>query len=80
MIVSHKHDAEGNIIGCAHDNPILDSWIYNIEFADGKVTALTSNTITKAMYAHCDFDRNKYIVLAKVIDIRCTDDAITLDQ
>ncbi len=26
-IVSHKHNTEGNIIGRAHDNPILDSWI-----------------------------------------------------
>ncbi len=34
MVVSWKHDAEGYIIGQAHDNPILDSSIYDVEFAD----------------------------------------------
>ncbi len=46
-IVSHKHNAEGNIIGRAHNNPILDSWIYDVEFPDGKVTALTAIDIAK---------------------------------
>ncbi len=41
-VVSCKHDAEGNIIGFAHDNPILDSCLYAIEFADGIVMALTA--------------------------------------
>ncbi len=79
-IVSHKHDAEGNIIGHAHDNPILDSCIYYVEFADGKVTHFTANAIAKAMYTQCDPDGNESILLDELIDIRCTDDALTLDQ
>ncbi len=78
--VSHKQDAEGNVIGRAHDNPILDSHLYNIEFADGKATTLTANVIAKAMYAQCDPDRNECILLEKLIDVKCTDDALTLDQ
>ncbi len=74
-VVSHKCNAEGNIIGCAHDNPILDSWINDVEFVDGKVTTLSANGITKAMYAQCDPDGNKYILLVK-----CTDDTLTLDK
>ncbi len=69
-VVSRKHDAEGNIIGHAHDNPILDSWIYDVDFADGEVTALTTNAIAKAMYAQCDPDGNKYILLDKFIDVK----------
>ncbi len=61
IVVSCKH-AKGNIIWCAHDNPILDSWIYNIAFADSKVTALTAKAIAKAMYAQCDPVSNKYIL------------------
>ncbi len=49
--VSCKHDAEGNIVGSAHDNLILDSCLYGIKFADGKVTTLTANIIARAMYA-----------------------------
>ncbi len=58
-VVSRKRNAEGNIIGRAHDNPILDSRIYDVEFADGEVTALTANAIGKAMYAQCNPDGNK---------------------
>ncbi len=64
-VLSHKRNAEGNIIGNAHDNPILDSQVYEIEFSDGKVTALTVNAIAKAMYAQCDPEGNKYILLDK---------------
>ncbi len=68
-VVSRRCDAEGNIIGQAHDNPILDSCIYNVEFAH--VTALMTN-------AQCDSDRNEYILLNG--PSMCTDDALTLEQ
>ncbi len=79
-VVSCKCDAEGNTIGRAYDNPILDSCIYEIEFADDEVTTLTANTIAKAMYAQCDPDKNKYILLDELMDIKRTDYALTLEQ
>ncbi len=79
-VVSCKRNAEGNIIGHAHDNLILESCIYDVDFADGKVTALTANFITKAMYAQCEPDGNKYIILDELIDIMSTADSLTLDQ
>ncbi len=79
-VVSCKRKAEGKIIGHAHDNPILDSRLYDIEFADGKVTALTINAIAKAMYAQCDPDGNAYILLDKLIDVKRTEDALLLEQ
>ncbi len=51
-----------------------------LNFADGEVTALTANAIAKDMYAQYDPDGNKYILLNELIDIKCTDDALTLDQ
>ncbi len=80
IIVSCKHNAEGNIIGHAHDNPILDSCVYDIELADRKVTALTANAIAKAMYAQCDPDGNKYILFDELIEVKRTDDALNLEQ
>ncbi len=50
-VISSKHNAEGNIIGHAHKNPILDTCLYDIEFANFKVTTLMTNVISKAMYA-----------------------------
>ncbi len=79
-VVSRKRDAEGNITGRVHNNPILDSRLYDVESTDSKVTALMGNAIAKAMYAQCDLDRNKYIALDELIDVKCTEDALTLEQ
>ncbi len=79
-VVSRKCDAEGNIIGHDHDNPILDCCVYDFEFVDGKVTVLTANAIAKAMYAKCDPDGNECICLDEHIDVRRTDDAMTQDR
>ncbi len=51
-----------------------------LNHADGNVTTLTANVIAKAMYAQCDPDGNKYVLLDVLIDIKHTDDALTLDQ
>ncbi len=78
--VSRKCNTEGNIIGSAHDNPILDSWVYDVEFANGKVTALMANAIVTAMYTQCNPDGNEYTPLDNLINFRRTDAALTLDQ
>ena len=40
----------------AHTSPILDIRTYQVEFAGGKVTELTANTIAESMYTQCDAD------------------------
>ncbi len=79
-VVSCKHDAEGHIIGRALDNPILDSCVYDVEFADSEVNALMANANAKAMYAQSDPDGNEYILQDKLINVKRTNDALTLDQ
>ncbi len=79
-VVSCKHDAEGNIIWHAHNNLILDTCLYDIEFANGKITALMTNAIANAMYAQCDPDGDEYNLLDKHIDVKCTTNALTFDQ
>ncbi len=61
------------------DNSILDTHLYDVESSICKITSLMTNTIAKAMYAQCDPDGNKYILLDKLINIRCTDNAHTLN-
>ncbi len=68
----HKRDLDGNPIGCQLDNPILGTWLYDIEFPDGEVAPLTANAIAQAMYAQCDVDRNEYLLLECFVDIKKT--------
>ena len=44
-------------------NLILDTRMYQVEFAGDKVTELTNNVITESMHALCDADRNEYLLL-----------------
>ena len=50
-VKSRKRDADGNPIGRADANPILDTREYIVEFEDGDKAKLTANLIASAMYA-----------------------------
>ena len=50
-IVKRSRDNDGNVIGCANENPILDTLEYVVECEDGKEAALAASTIAQSMYA-----------------------------
>ena len=63
-----KRDANGNLIGRANTNPILDSRLHEVEFVDGEVTELTANMIADAMFAQCDEEGNEHVLLDEMVD------------
>jgi hypothetical protein len=63
-VTSWKRDKDGNPIGLANANPILDTCEY------------TFNLIAEAIYAQCDPDGNQYVLLDSIIDHRQLDTAI----
>jgi hypothetical protein len=75
-VTSRKRDKDGNPIGLANANPILDTCDYTFTFDDGDETVLNANLIAKTMYAQCNPDRNQYVLLDSIIDHRRLDTAI----
>jgi hypothetical protein len=71
-----KRDKEGNPIGPANTNPIVDTHEYAFTFNDGDETVLNANLIAEAMYAQCDPDGKQYVLLDSIIDHRQLDSAI----
>ena len=63
-VVLWSHDTGGNIIGSAHANPIMDTILYQVEFAGGKITELTA----ELMYTQCNADGNEYLHLDALVD------------
>ena len=53
-VMSRVKDFEGQPIGKAEKNPILDTRVYNVEFSDGENVVLGTNIIAQCMYAQCD--------------------------
>ncbi len=76
-----KTDKDGNPIGLANANPILDTHEYTFAFDDGDETVMSANLIAVAMYVQCDPGRNQYVLLDSIIDHKRLDSAIRpLDQ
>jgi hypothetical protein len=63
-----KLDNFGNAIGKANLNPILDTRLYALEFANGIEAECSANVIAENMWAQCDIDGNQCQLLEATID------------
>ena len=63
-------DNDDNGIGCANENPILDTRGYVVEFDDDEKAELAANTIAQSMYAHCELDGNQFSMFDSIVDFR----------
>jgi hypothetical protein len=61
-------DADSLPIGTAHDNPILDTQQYEVEFVDGHKQAMLANTIAENIFAQVDDEGNQNLLLHEIID------------
>ena len=52
--------------------------MYQVEFAEGKVTEMTANIIAESIYAQCDGDGNQYSFLDVLVDYHEDIKAISL--
>jgi hypothetical protein len=69
-ITSRKRDKDGNPLGLANANPILNMHEYTFTFNDGDETVLNANLIAEAMCVQCDPDKNQFVLLDSIIDHR----------
>jgi hypothetical protein len=63
-------DAAGNPIGVAHDNPILDTRLYEVEHLDGHKAAMSANIIAENALAQVDHDGHRQMLFEAIIDHR----------
>ena len=76
-VVKRSRDNDGNPIGRANDNPILDTCEYVVEFEDGHEAELAANVIAQSMCTQCDPDGNKYVLFDSITDYRRNKSEIT---
>ena len=63
-------DMDGKPIGRAHDNPILDTRMYEVEYMDGHKAALSANVIAENLFSQVDDEGNRYVLLDAIMDHR----------
>jgi hypothetical protein len=61
-------DSYGNAVGNSNSNPILETQMYTVEFADGAEAKYSTNVIAENMWDQCDIDGNQYQLLDAIID------------
>ena len=76
-VTKRARDNDGNIIGRAHNNPILDTRRYIVEFDDGEEAELAANVIAENMYAQCDPEGNQHVLFDSIVDFRRSTTALT---
>jgi hypothetical protein len=67
-VINCKCNTDGNTVGRIHEQPILNTRTYDIEFNDGTITELTAHKIAKCMYAQCDRGGYQYVLLDCFVD------------
>ena len=71
-----KVDDLGVPTGHRHDNPILDTCTYYVEFPDGAEMEYTANMIAENMRAQCDIDGNQWLLMEAIIDNRSDESVV----
>ena len=80
FVRGRKRDANGNLIGHYHENPILDTALYEVEFEDGHVEAFHANQIAEAIYASVDDEGYNYQELQEIVDHKSDGTAVRADD
>ena len=69
-VTKRMKDKDGLPIGTANDNPILDTRVYEVEYADGHKTALAANIIAENLFAQVDQEGNRHVLFSEITDHR----------
>jgi hypothetical protein len=76
IVERRKRDSDGNLIGKAHHNPILDTRMYTVRFPDGKEAEYAANIIAVNMLSMCDEEGNQYLLLNHIVDHKKEENAV----
>ena len=73
-------DANKIPIGVAHDNPMLDTIIYEIKYHNGHKASLTANTIAKNLFSQIDREGNRRVLLDCISGHRTNGTELPIDE
>ena len=62
-VTKRLRDTNGLSIGVAHENPMLDTRIYEVKYHDVHKAYLTANTISENLFSQVDEEGNRHVLL-----------------
>ena len=76
-ILRHSLDPSGRSVGTYHENPILNTIVYDVEFPDGEVKEYSANVIAENLLSQVDEEGFTMTVFDSILDYNKDDNAIT---
>jgi hypothetical protein len=67
-VLKRKDDGDGNPVGRANSNPLLDTRVYKVEFQDGTIQEYAANLIAEAIFAQVDDEGRQFQLIDSIID------------
>ena len=77
-IVKRKRNEKGELVGTAHDNPILDTRVYEVDFGEGGYQEYSTNLIMENLYAQVDDEGNQYSILKGIVAAKSDETALKI--
>jgi hypothetical protein len=75
-ITKRARDENGNPIGRRHNNPIMDTRVYEVEFSDGTTDEFHANVIAENLFSQVDSEGRQYILMKEMSDHKKDETAI----
>ena len=76
-VTKRMKDHAGNPIGRSHSNPILDTRMYEVEYSDGHIAAMSANAIAENLLSQVDPDGHRLLTFHSIIDHRTDGSEVT---
>ena len=77
-VTKRMRDHEGKPIGVSNPNPLLDTRVYEIEYVDGHLAAMSANAIAENLLSQVDPDGHQLLTFDSIINHRTDDSAVKL--
>ena len=69
-VMKHFRDKGGLPIDRSHNNPILDTRMYEVEYKDRHKSSLAAKEIAERMFAQVNGEGNWYVLFQEIVDHR----------
>ena len=61
-VTKHLRDKDGLPISRAHNNKVLDTRMYKVDYKDRKKALLATNVIAENMFSQFDIEGNRHVI------------------
>ena len=66
----------GNTVGTYHDNPMINTLVYDVEFPDGEVKEYSANVIAENLFSQVDDEGFALCVFDSILNYTKSEEAI----